>query len=59
LAVQVGADGSEGLVQLGGLGVYQGDGEPFLSKNVCDTITHGTGADHGDILHMADFRRRG
>jgi len=38
-----------------GLGIDQADPESFLGENVGDAITHGTGADHRDILHMAFF----
>ena len=53
LAVEVLPDGFQGFFQLLGLRIDEADGESFLCEYVCDTISHGTGADNGDVLHMA------
>ena len=45
-------DGFQRPFQLLGLGVDEADGESFLCEDMRYAITHGTGADHGDILHM-------
>src|SRR6185437_13911937 len=49
LPFEVLRDRSKRFFQLLGLSIYQAYNKPFLCEDMRDPITHGTGADHGDV----------